>query len=49
MLPRVEMVVALDDPRWLSLRGWERQPDGVPVLRLTRPRRLDEALRQLEA
>lgn len=96
MLPRAQVVVALDYPRWLSLgrlvrrtahrwitrtpvcngnvetlrqalsrdsilvwhfrsyqrktrriREWESGGDGIPVLRLTRPRQLDRLLASL--
>lgn len=96
VLPRTQVMVALDYPRWLSLarltrrtahrwatrtpicngnveqlsqifsrdsillwhvrsyrrktdriRAWESQPDGIPVLRLSRPRQLDQLLADL--
>ncbi|GGK64378.1 adenylate kinase [Ornithinimicrobium pekingense] len=98
VLPRAQVVVALDYPRWLSLvrllrrtarrwarreavcngnvetldvilsrdsvlvwhvrsfarkrariREWEARPDAVPVLRLGRPRELEDVLAQLRA
>ncbi len=50
-LARVELIVALDFPRWMSkrrrMRAWEANPNEPMVVRFTRPRQVERWLRGL--